>query len=554
LWEWDVPDDRLDVSERWWQLLGFEAPPPGDGTIEEWYSRVHPADLGRLRSLIGEFIRQDNADGYIQDVVRVLRKDGLWTWMRMRAVAERDAQGVAVRLAGTMSPMRGDGAWDWLTGLPNRLLFEEQAASSATHLAEGQTGAIIYLGIDRLSALNEAMGHGAGDRALLTIASRIEAALRPGDIAGRFSGDEFAVCLSSVPDAAFAHAFARQLLLGIAQPQRDGEQQYSLTASAGLALFEGAAGERASRAIDEARAAMYAAKEAGGNELVEYQTGMKESLQKAVSLQRALTRALRDEEFELWYQPIYRLGRIRRLAGFEALIRWSPTRDGGLYRSRDVIAPAHFIPFAEESGQIVDIGAWVIGEALRQMRAWFDELGLSRLPAISVNLSARQFADTRLVGLVQDEIIRSGLPAQLLRFELTETMLVQDVRVSLQRMNALRKIGVSLVLDDFGTGYSSLSYLHQYPVNALKIDQSFVRGIDVAPEKQKIVRMITMLARTLELDVVAEGVENRAHLRLVRKLGCGYGQGMLLGRPATAAATAELLRTSNLDPRTTHSR
>jgi diguanylate cyclase (GGDEF)-like protein len=427
---------------------------------------------------------------------------------------------------------------DSVTGLPNRALFLDRLGHALTFARRrGTDVAVLFIDLDRFKAVNDTLGHGAGDELLATVAERLRSRLRECDTAGRLGGDEFAVLLEDATTAG-ATTVAQLVIRDLNRPFRLAEREVSISASIGLvctAEFAGSAGEL----VGAADVAMYEAKKGGAGRVVGYAPRMHAAVKERLDLEADLRRALGDGQLSLHYQPIVRLA-DRQAVGWEALLRWA-------HPERGPVPPGVFIPAAEDTGLIDDIGRWVLHQATRQVADPGGPGGMT----LSVNVSGRQIMDPRLVEDVAAALAGTGLPAAALTLELTETVLARDPELALRQLHLLKELGVRLSIDDFGTGYSSLSYLRNLPVDQLKIDRSFVSGLDAvagraaSTEDAAIVRAIIQLGRSLELEVVAEGIETEAQLAALVALGCPYGQGYLLGRPAAPLPETEEAHPTN---------
>lgn len=420
---------------------------------------------------------------------------------------------------------------DALTGLPNRrLLIDRLGQALALAHRENHQVAVLFMDLDRFKTINDSLGHMTGDALLQNVARRLSETLREGDTVSRLGGDEFVVVLPSLDQPKAAEKVALKLVDALAPPIDLGGQELRVSASIGISLFpeDGCDTETLLRNADSA---MYHAKDMGRNNYQFFMEQMNVAAAERLRLENDLHRALERQEFELHFQP--RVSVANGLAcGIEALIRWR-------HPERGLVLPGHFIPVAEDTGLIVPIGEWVINEACRQGTAWC-AAGLPQIP-VAVNLSPRQFRQSNLVDTVARAIERHGWPCNLLELEITEGVLMQQTSDTLKTLEALNRLGVGLAIDDFGTGYSSLSYLKRFPVDFLKIDQSFVRDIAVDPDDATIVTAIIGLAHSLGLTVVAEGVENASQLDFIREAGCDEAQGYHIGRPMPAGQMAEWL-------------
>ncbi|HAF54725.1 MAG TPA: GGDEF domain-containing protein, partial [Thauera sp.] len=414
---------------------------------------------------------------------------------------------------------------DPLTNLPNRALLHDRLHQALLQARRDRRGvAVLLLDLDRFKAINDTLGHESGDGLLLQITARCRNAISETDTLARLSGDEFVFVLPEAGDPQEASAAARRILDAVALPCQLGEHQITVTASIGIALYD-QDGDTESVLLRNADAAMHRAKEAGRNGFEFYSAEMNTASLGQLLLENQLRGAAERGELLLHYQP-KQCARTRRLLGLEALLRWQHPELG-------MVAPGRFIPLAEETGLIGPIGEWVLAEACRQQRAWLDA-GLEVVP-IAVNLSAQQLAQQNFVARVASAIDAAGLAPSLIELELTETMLMRDIDRNIHTLIRLREMGVRLSIDDFGTGYSSLNYLRQFPVNALKIDRSFVSDISTEGTEGKIAAAIIGMAHSLGLEAIAEGVETETQRSFLTAQGCHQLQGYLIGRPVPAA-------------------
>jgi diguanylate cyclase (GGDEF)-like protein/PAS domain S-box-containing protein len=429
-----------------------------------------------------------------------------------------------------------DAFHDALTSLPNRSLFTDLLSRSigrSRRRAEYKFG-LLFLDIDRFKVVNDSLGHMIGDELLTAVARRLERCVRPGDTVARLGGDEFTVLLDDIEDPSDATRIANRIQHELNLPFTLSGQEVFTSASIGIALSNGRY-EHPDDMLRDADIAMYRAKALGKARYEIFDAEMRARAIAQLQLETDLRRALDREEFRVMYQPVFSLV-TDRLVGFEALVRWD-------HPQRGIVLPEEFVTAAEETGLIVSIGRMVLGEACRQLHEWRIEFPDEAALTISVNLSGRQFRQPDLVDHVAQCLGETDLKPGNLRLEITESSIIENAASAGEMLGRLRGLGVKVDLDDFGTGYSSLSYLHKFEMDALKIDRGFVDLIDRPGEKSKseIVRTIVDLARGMQMEVIAEGVERPEQLRILRGLGCGQVQGYLLGRPLTAAAVPELL-------------
>ncbi len=422
---------------------------------------------------------------------------------------------------------------DGLTTLPNRAYFLDSLSRSLEGRGR-ETTAVLYIDLDNFKDANDAFGHNFGDAVLRVLSERLRWVLRPGDLLARLGGDEFAVGLCDLENPTGAKSAAQRILSVISEPVHVDGLTLSSTASIGLAFADTSdAEESAPSLLRNADLAMYEAKRGGGNRVALYKPILHTVALRRTELEAELRVAIEQEQFVVYYQPIFDL-RSNAVVGTEALVRWR-------HPTRGVLAPGEFIAAAEQSGLIVPLGAWVLRSACRQTAQW-QATHPDRAPlSVSVNLAPRQLADRTIVATVAEALHDAGLDAESLCLEITEGSVIKDFEAALPILNALRTLGVSLALDDFGTGYSSLSYLKQLPVNSVKIDRSFVSDLDSNIDNCEIVRAVISLAHTLGLSVTAEGAETQAQLNALRAMGSDHAQGYVLGRPLPAGALTKAI-------------
>ncbi len=428
---------------------------------------------------------------------------------------------------------------DSLTGLPNRTLFADRLrhAMTQTQRAERLLG-LMFLDLDRFKTVNDTLGHHQGDELLIQVAERLRICMRESDTVARLGGDEFTAILEMLSNIEDCLQVARKILKALEVPFRLDQRTVFISASIGIAIYP-LAGENAEILIRNADTAMYRAKEEGGGRFSLYSSDMSANAAMRLDMENALRQALGLQQFELWYQPLYTM-QSERLTGFEVLLRWRRPGAG-------VILPGEFIPSLEETGQIIPVGEWVLRTACRQASLWRDQ-GLE--PAcISVNLSSRQFNDPELTAKVVSALEQADLEPHRLELELTESCLVDDHEAANKVLHRIKSMGVRVSLDDFGTGYSSMNYLKHFPLDALKIDRSFIKDLPDDRDSIAITNAIIALASSLHLNVMAEGVETREQLDHIRAQGGDGLQGFLLSPPlAVNQATGVLQRTRSSGP------
>jgi diguanylate cyclase (GGDEF)-like protein/PAS domain S-box-containing protein len=487
----------------------------------------------------------DGAHATVQGVEAVLRHaDGHLLHVLFNGSVQRGADGSLATVTGLMTDITGRkqaesrlqvlATHDTLTGLPNRSLLHEHLQGMLDACAAGASVAVMFLDLDRFKEVNDSFGHELGDVLLCEVAARLRKVLRPADVVARLGGDEFVVvaACSGTRDARTASAaIAGKLLEVLALPVRVGQQDVFIGASIGISMFPEDAATR-ELLFQTADTAMYSAKTAGRNRYRFFEAEMTVATRARMALELSLRPALARDEFELHYQPRIDL-RTMQLVGLEALIRWNHPQQGR-------VAPQQFIGIAEETGLIVPIGRWVLREACRQTRRLIDEFG--RQIRVSVNVSARQLAQTGFVEEVRAALDAAGLHPSSLELELTESTLIEDLERTAAMLRELQALGVKLAVDDFGTGYSGLAYLRRLPIDVLKLDRSFVLGDDGRISAFEFVKAFVDMAHALQMSVVAEGVETAEVLDFLRAASCDEAQGYLLGRPLPLAEVRALLQ------------
>ncbi|VAW73031.1 Sensory box/GGDEF family protein [hydrothermal vent metagenome] len=415
---------------------------------------------------------------------------------------------------------------DSLTDLPNRLLFDDRLNMALAHAQRNNTMlAVMFLGLDRFKNINDSLGHAIGDRLLQDVAERLTQSMRQEDTVARMGGDEFTILLSHILHADNAAEVAEKILAAFEQPLHIDGHELFITFSIGISIYPGDANQSESLKKN-ADTAMYRAKERGRNNYQFYIPAMNARALERLTLENRLRHALERDQFLLYYQPQMHLD-TGQIVGIEALLRWR-TEQG------ELISPAEFIPLLEETGLIIPVGEWVLQQACRQNSAW--QAAAHPPLRVAVNLSARQFGQRDLLSQVLDCLVTTGLQAQYLELEITESIMMDAAHGKLEILETLRQAGLQLAIDDFGTGYSSLSYLKQLPIDTIKIDQCFICNAAHDPEDAAIVKAIITLAHDLKRKVIAEGVETQEQLALLRTLGCDEIQGYLLSRPLAAEA------------------
>ena len=527
LWDWDLRSNELYISHRWSELLQIgEA--TLSGTPEIWFNHIHPEDVDHLMGAIHAHL--DQLTGHLENEHRVLNAQGECRWMLVRGMALRDTDERAYRMAGSITDitdrkqievqLRHDALHDHLTDLANRTLCLERISQAMrrSKRTEHYLFAFLFIDLDRFKLVNDSLGHGSGNGLLIAISNRINSNIRSMDTLARFSGDEFGLLLEDLQNIDDARLMAERIRELLSQPFHVSGKEIYITASIGIA--QGRSSYRSpEEMVRDADLAMYQAKKLGKDCYAICDTRMHVRARQRLELETNLRRAIEHGEFSLHYQPIIDL-HSGKVHSHEALIRWKGA-DGKL------IWPDRFIGIAEDTGLIVPIGLWVIREAVTALQQW-SPTGNS---TVSVNLSPRQFLQPDIVPSIARILKEVGLAPQRLSIEITEGVFI-DYSAKASRVFAdLKRLGVTIHLDDFGTGYSSLGYLRRFPVDCLKIDRSFVKGLPNESDNLAIIRAILALSQAMNIAVIAEGIETKEQLSLMQGLRCAFGQGYLFARP-----------------------
>ena len=541
LWEWDLRTEEIHFSSRWRQLFGIVDEDVGNG-CDVWFSRVHADDLPGLRTDIAAHI--DGGTVIHQFEHRIRQRDGGYRWVLSRGLVRRDRWGRAIALAGSLTDINRrkraealaapHALHDELTGLPSRRVLIErlERAINQTRRDPEFRFSVLFLNLDRFKVLNDSIGLESADRILAQLAQRLRDCVAEGTLVCRYGGDEFAILLEALDGFDQANRLAEAIHEVLRLPFDLDEQTIFTTASIGITNSDRHY-ERPAEVIRDAGVATSRAKRRGNSRSSTFDTAIRQEALNTLRTQMQLREAIVRQQFEVYYQPIVALGPCK-LTGFEALVRWN-------HPKRGVIGPVEFISLAEETGLIVPIGQFVLREACSQMAAWHRRFPNANDVSISINLSSHQLGSPTLVSDIEQVLVDTGLPANAVKLELTESTLIDDPTTATRILGRLRDRGIKLYIDDFGTGYSSLSYLHRFAIDGLKIDKSFVDMVGQDDRKAAIVPSIVGLAHNLGMGVVAEGVETREQARELTLLDCGEAQGYLYSRPVPREQAAELI-------------
>ncbi len=537
----------LRVNHSFCEILGY--------TKEEllaldFNAVIHPDDVALALADVSELLKGNVAT--LQREKRYIHKDGhvvrvLWSLSKAQ-VEGSDAVYLIFQIQDITDRKQAeerllhDAFHDALTGLPNRALFIDHLKLTIAQSKRNKSRkfAVHFLDLDRFKVINDSLGHIIGDQLLVGIARRLELCLRAGDTVARVGGDEFTILLDDLVDDSEAEFIAERIQQEVGTPFFLGGREVFTTVSIGIAPSSRGY-DQPDEMLRDADTAMYRAKSLGKARHEVFDEEMHALAVNQLQLETDLRRAQERNEFIIEYQPIVSLTDFR-VSGFEALVRWQ-------HPDRGLVSPIDFIPAAEEGGQILQIGQWVMRQACLDMRAWQEQFPADPPLFVTVNLSAKQFAQPDLIEQVKESLELSQLDPNCLKLEITESVVMDDIEKGTAMLFQLRALGVRLSIDDFGTGYSSLSYLHRFPIDTLKIDRSFVTRIVNDKENIEIVRTILMLAENLGMDVVAEGVETQEQMALLRQLNCQSGQGYFFSKPMRVHEAKKIIADTYAPPR-----
>ena len=542
VWDWREDQGFLFVGQELEKVLSLRTGSLSGQGVKAWLEIMHPGDRPAYVAAVEAAIQRGR--GTFSQEFRLRRKDGTYRWYQLRARAVPGEQGRASRCIGTLADITTfkrseerllyDAVQDRLTGLPNRALFMDRLERAMRRAREDDSMIlhVCVVDIDRFKNVNDGLGHSIGDSLLLTVARRLENFIGPEDSLARLSGDQFGIIINAARPERNVRDLAESMRQAVAQPVQLKPREVFLTASLGVTEYAGDISSSV-ELLKDAEIALYEAKRRGKNKIEYFRPNMRDDRSKLIEIESDLRRALERNEIEVAYQPIHHL-ESGELAGFEALVRWRHPRHG-------LLGPDEFIGVAEETGLIVDLGHYVMGEAARQLGIWQRVLRPTHPIFVSVNLSGRQVLDQNLVDDVKTIMSREDVSAGSLKLELTESMIMENVELSVQVLEKLRETGVAILCDDFGTGYSSLSILQRLPFDTLKLDRSFVMTDPEDDTAAVILESMILMAHDLDMKVVAEGIENQEQLQRLKEFECDFGQGFLFGEALSARAVIEAL-------------
>jgi diguanylate cyclase (GGDEF)-like protein/PAS domain S-box-containing protein len=533
LWDWNLASDQMFFSTRWKSMLGLNEEEVS-ASPKEWFERVHADDRERLKHELEQHLAGETPR--FETEHRVRHKDGSYRWVASRGLAVRDAAGRALRMAGsqtditshrlTIERLRDDAFHDALTGLPNRPLLLDRLGRAVKRLKRYDRFhfSLLFLDIDRFKVVNDSLGHLAGDELLVAVARKLTSCVRATDTVARLGGDEFAILLEDLGDVAVSKSIADRILEALRAPVEIEGKPVFATASIGIVMGSHRY-DRAEDVLRDSDTAMYRAKSQGRNGYQVFEQEMHDGALLRLELENDLRRAVERYEFRVAYQPIMNL-RSGSIDGFEALVRWYRPDCG-------VVFPGDFLPVAEETGVIITVDRLVLHEACKELSSWQKQFSTETPLRLSVNFSASQFRQADLVEVTDRILNETGFDPNNLAIEITESVYLADPDSLVPVMRALKDRGIRLHVDDFGVGYSSLSYLRRFPIDAVKIDRSFINRLDKGEESVEsleIVRAVVALAKSLKIDIVAEGVEREEQKKILEDLDCPYAQGYLFAK------------------------
>lgn len=540
IWDWNLITNKVYYSDRWKEMIGC-TPETVLETIDDWLSRIHPdyrqvVDYEMKAHISGKTPRFES-EYQIQD------SDETYRWMLAQGLALRNADGQAVRIAGSQTDiserklheaqLEHAALHDPLTNLPNRTLFTnrlEQSYKKASRL-KMPYGAILFVDLDRFKVVNDSLGHQIGDQLLCAVGKLLESLIRPGDTVARLGGDEFVVLLEEIETTEDALVIAERLIKLLKNPIFVEDKEIHISGSVGVALISSEF-PTADAIMRNADLAMYEAKAQGRNRSAVFNKEQHTYVVNQMQLENDLRVALERRELFLVYQPIVNIAK-GTIVSFEALIRWK-------HPKRGIVSPLQFIPIAEDAGLIQEIGQYVLETACKQLKRWMKKFPDQHI-GMSVNLSMCQLADSENFHRLLDTIIQEHLPPGALKIELTESAIAQNISLCSSYLQLLKNSAVDLCIDDFGTGYSSLSQLDVLPFDVVKIDRSFINRMPMDDRNYRMVLGIIKLSHDLNFKVVAEGVETIVELSLLRQLDCDYAQGFYFSKPVIAEAAEQLI-------------
>jgi len=546
LWDWNLTTDKIYLSPRWKQILGYEEDDIGNEPAE-WLERVHPDSQQEVKMKIDAHFQ--GRTPHFESEHRLCHKDNTYRWVLARGLALFDETGSAYRMAGSHTEITGrkeaenqlrhDAFYDSLTDLPNRALFLDRLGSAIFRNQRNPSAkfGILFLDLDHFKLINDSLGHNVGDVLLQEIGRRLGKSMRATDTVARLGGDEFGILLENIDDIRDATQTADRIQNLLSQPIDLLGTETITSASIGI-MMNAPGYNTPDEYLRDADIAMYRAKARGKARYEIFDQTMRDYIMLRLELETDLRLAIEQQELTLHYQPIISLEN-QKIMGFESLLRWSHLEKGD-------ISPTVFIPIAEETGLILPLGDWVLQNATKQLCFWQSQIPAASELQISVNLSGKQLVHPDLVEQIENAIQQNSLQPNCLNLEVTESDIINDTETAATVLKEIKQLGAGTQMDDFGTGYSSLSYLHQFPFDVIKIDRSFVMGMTQDKSKVSLIKTIILMAKELKKKVIAEGIETLEEMEILRELGCEYGQGFYIS-PAISAEDATTFLKKSLE-------
>ena len=542
LWDWDVVRNRVYFSPRWKAMLGLGDDEVGT-TLVDWLNRVHPDDVEGLRAALGAHLAGETP--HLEHEHRIQTAGGAYRWMLCRGIAVRDVDSTATRVAGSQTDvtdrheaqarLEHAARHDSLTNLPNRSAFMQELGRvlARSKRIGDYRYSVLFVDVDRFKLVNDSLGHLIGDQLLTAVAHKLATCLRTGDVLARLGGDEFTILLDGVNGRGDVEFVADRIQSLFREPMKvDSGREIFVTTSIGITMG-GPHYEHPEELLRDADTAMYRAKALGKACHVVFEQRMRDHAVVRLNLETELRRAIENNELKLVYQPVISL-KNGGLSGFEALLRWA--RSTG-----EQVPPSEFSPLAEETGVIVPLGIWVLGEACRQAALWQRQYHFDHPLTMSVNISPRQLMQPGIVDAVGQMMRKHSLAHGTLALEITESALAEDAATAMKVIKELKMLPVQLLLDDFGTGYSSLGHLHRFPVDTVKIDRSFLAKDPLDPSGSNVLAAVVSLAQNLGKGVIVEGIETAEQVERLRKLRCPHAQGFYFSKPVDAVQATALI-------------
>ncbi|WP_432662257.1 EAL domain-containing protein [Wukongibacter baidiensis] len=530
IWDWDLRNDRRFFSIRCKEMLGYDASEL-EYNFEIWKDLLHPLDKEDALKSLNDYLDK-KIDNYA-NTYRLRTKNGDYKWILSRGEAIWDENGRPIRMAGSHTDITEQkkyeervlslAYYDLITGLPNRAMFEKELNSMIFKAKEkGEKFALLYLDLDDFKKVNDTLGHDYGDKLLKMVASEFMKHKKTNEILARLGGDEFALMVPDVKDMNKVHNISNEIINALNRPWILNSQEFYISASIGIAIFPDH-GEDYQSLYKSADTAMYSAKEKGKRSYEIYKQEMYMQKIQLVDMEKSLRYAVKNNEFILNYQSMINL-KNDEINAAEALIRWVHPKKG-------LISPVNFIPIAEKTGIIKEIGKWTIATGCEQNKVWIDK-GYKPIK-LSINISALEFKQNNLVQNIKTILEETGLDSKYIIFEITENTALEDLDHTIKILNELKEMNIKIALDDFGTGYSSLNYLKQLPIDYLKLDKSFIKNVTTKSKDQAITKSLIDLAHEIGLEVIAEGIETEEQYRYLKEINCDIGQGYFFNKPSS---------------------